>query len=154
LAGRAADGLRAEALLEPVPDASGVRWDETGEIDRIRAFNDTIHYVLPKLLLIATVLHKREFEPAPDGSAAEPRADPSRIPAGAAEGTTKVEMVEPEKADERVRTIFESVRERHQHRWSRLTTVGSATGPTSWMPPGSGFGRSSAPTHTRRARAC
>ncbi|MDQ3350047.1 MAG: hypothetical protein M3545_19030 [Acidobacteriota bacterium] len=74
-----------------------------------------IHYVLPKLLLIATALHETEFEPAPDGSAAEPLADPSRIPAGAAEGTTKVEMVEPEKADERVRTLFESVRERHQH---------------------------------------
>ena len=112
---RAADRLRAEALLEPVPDASGVRWEETGEIDRIRAFNDTIHYVLPKLLLIATALHETEFEPAPDGSAAEPLADPSRIPAGAAEGTTKVEMVESEKADERVRTLFESVRERHQH---------------------------------------
>lgn len=112
---RAADRLRAEALLEPVPDTAGVRWEATGELDRIRAFNDTIHYVLPKLLLIATALDELDFGTGADGSSEAPTADAREIPAGAAEGTTKVEMVEPEQADERVRALFESVRKRHEH---------------------------------------
>ncbi|MDQ3308657.1 MAG: halocarboxylic acid dehydrogenase DehI family protein [Gemmatimonadota bacterium] len=112
---RAADEIRAGALLEPVPGASRVHWEETGDLDRIRAFNDTIHYVLPKLLLIATALDELGFGPTPGGSHAETAADPSEIPTGVAEGTTKVKMVEPEKADERVRTLFESVKNRHGH---------------------------------------
>ncbi len=112
---RAADEIRAGALLEPVPDASGVQWERTGDLDRIRAFNDTIHYVLPKLLLITTALDELGFGPTPGGPAPQPVADPSEIPAGVAEGTTKVEMVDPEKADDRVRALFDSVKERHDH---------------------------------------
>ena len=48
-----ADALRKLALLEQVPDASGVDWESLGEIQRLRGFNDTIFYVLPKLLLVA-----------------------------------------------------------------------------------------------------
>lgn len=111
-----ADDIRARALLEPVPDTSGVRWEQTSDLDRVRAFNDTIHYVLPKLLLIATALDELSFGPTPEGSRPEPApAGASQIPLGVAEGTTKVKMVEPDKANERVRALFESVKERHGH---------------------------------------
>ncbi len=43
----AADALRARALVEPVPDATGVDWAALGDLGQIRGFTDTIHYVLP-----------------------------------------------------------------------------------------------------------
>lgn len=113
---RLADRLRASALLEPVPDSSEVRWEQTGDLDGIRAFNDTIHYVLPKLLLIATALDELSFGPTPEGSRAElAPPDLSQIPLGVAEGTTKVKMVEPEKANDRLHKLFESIKARHDH---------------------------------------
>jgi hypothetical protein len=113
---RSADGLRAAALLEPVPGSSEVQWEQTGDLDCIRAFNDTIHYVLPKLLLIATALDELSFRPAPESPRTGPTPpDSSQIPLGVAEGTTKVKMVEPEKANERLRGIFESIKARHDH---------------------------------------
>ncbi|MBW3570685.1 MAG: halocarboxylic acid dehydrogenase DehI family protein [Gemmatimonadetes bacterium] len=113
---QAADELRAQALLEPVPDAGGVDREASGDLHRIRAFNDTIHYVLPKLLLTATLLHEMDFGPSPGGAAPGPAAgDASPIPSGPAEGTSKVEMVDAETDDPRLRALFQSVKERHGH---------------------------------------
>lgn len=111
---QAADELRAEALLEPAPDGGGVDWDATGDLHRIRAFNDTIHYVLPKLLLTATLLHEMDFGPSPAAAAPSP-GDASPVPPGPAEGTVKVEMVDADTDDPRLRALFDSVKERHGH---------------------------------------
>jgi hypothetical protein len=104
---RAADELRAEALLEPVPDSSGVEWDKAGPLQKIRAFNDTIHYVLPKLLLIATAWDEEEFG---DGE-----GDRSDLPLGMAEGTDKAKMVGSEDASERIRRLLEREKLAHGH---------------------------------------
>lgn len=104
---RAADELRAAALLEPVPDSSGVKWEDAGPLEKVRAFNDTIHYVLPKLLLITTAWDEGEFGGG-DGDRAE-------IPLGVAEGTDKAAMVASEEASERVRGLFEREKAQHGH---------------------------------------
>lgn len=106
---RAADGLRAGALLEPVPDAAGVAWEALGPLDRIRAFNDTIHYVLPKLLLIATAWDQERFGSEQGGD------DRSEIPLGVAEGTDKAQMVSAEDASERVRALLRREQSAHGH---------------------------------------
>jgi hypothetical protein len=46
----AADTLRARALVEPIYKPTD--WTSLGDLKQIRAFTDTIHYVLPKLLLV------------------------------------------------------------------------------------------------------
>ncbi|HEV2150609.1 MAG TPA: halocarboxylic acid dehydrogenase DehI family protein [Longimicrobiaceae bacterium] len=104
---RAADEIRAEALLEPVPDGSGVEWEDTGPLEKIRAFNDTIHYVLPKLLLIATAWD--------EGAWGGGGGDRSEIPVGIAEGTDKAPMVSSEDAPERVRRLLEREKRAHGH---------------------------------------
>ena len=112
---READALRKMALLEQVPDFSGVDLQSFGEIEGLRGFNDTIFYVLPKLLLVTITFYKVSFGNL-DGKGL-PHADEQdlRIPLGAAEGTTKVQMVSPEKASERVRELFTSIKEKHGH---------------------------------------
>jgi hypothetical protein len=113
---QAADELRAGALPEPAPDAPGMDWKSIGELDRIRAFNDTTHYVLPKLLLVAVALDQASFGPAP--AAAEPPTEDNstqEIPLGVAEGTTKAQMVAPEEARGRVRELFQQIKGRHNH---------------------------------------
>lgn len=102
-----ADRLRAAALLEPIPDTADVQWGELGELDRVRAFNDSIHYVLPKLLLIATVWDDEAFGGG--------EGDRSEIPLGVAEGTAKVQMVSPSDATGRIRDLFQRETERHGH---------------------------------------
>src|SRR5918994_54139 len=69
---RAADRLRSAALLEPAPNSSDLDLPPAADLSRIRSFTDTIHYLLPKLLLVATAFHEgftRNF-PASGGDAA------------------------------------------------------------------------------------
>jgi hypothetical protein len=103
----AADDLRAEAVLEPSPDASGIDWDRTGPLDEIRDFNDTIHYILPKLLLIVTAWDEGEW---PGG-----HGDASPLPRGVADGTRKGSMVGIEDAVERVRQLLQREQDAHGH---------------------------------------
>ena len=135
---READALRKLALLEQVPDSSGVDWENIGEIERLRGFNDTIFYVLPKLLLVTTTFYEVSFGDL-NGSHAEEQD--RGISLGAAEGTTKVQMVSPEKASERVRHLFSSIKEKHGHPLVSSYYRGLAnwlTGLISWRKPGAG----------------
>ena len=112
---KAADSLRREALLKPVPDVSGLYLDKLDDLDKLRAFNDTIHYVLPKLLIITTAFEESTFGLDKE-SGNNPVSDASKeIPLGAAAGTTKVKMVDPDKASDRVQGLFDSIKERHGH---------------------------------------
>jgi hypothetical protein len=105
----AADAVRESAILQPAPEPLKVE-----AAQQLRVFNDTIHYVLPKLLLAVTALEQASF--GKDGGG-RPLATPtaSTIPQGIAEGTGKVKMVEPGSADERLRALFESIKQRHGH---------------------------------------
>ncbi len=104
--------MRTAALIEPLPDAAGVEWNSLGDMDRIRPFNDTILYVLPKLLLVATALDQGLRG---DGSGGGSAAGGAEIPLGVAPGTLKLEMVDPDTASGRVHALFQSVKERHGH---------------------------------------
>jgi hypothetical protein len=110
-----ADELRSRALLPHSPDPSSAPANEPPDMERLRTFNDTIHYVLPKLLLIATALAKTSSEPAGGKPASTATLDLSPLSTGIAEGTGKVEMIDPEKADVRMQRLFEKIKQRHGH---------------------------------------
>jgi hypothetical protein len=111
---QSANELRAQALLPSSPEPTDLA-SMPGDIDRLRAFNDTIHYVLPKLLLIVTALAKTHMEHEVEQPATSLTLDLSTIPSGVAEGAEKVAMVDPGKVDQRVQAIFDSIKERHSH---------------------------------------
>ena len=113
-----ADNLREKALLEPVPNSSNTDWEKLEDLEKLRAFNDTIFYVLPKLLLITTAFDETTFRTIREQrghSTAATGDETQEIPQGVAEGTAKVEMVDPEKAQERVKNCFKSIKEQHGH---------------------------------------
>ncbi|MFC0677959.1 halocarboxylic acid dehydrogenase DehI family protein [Lysobacter korlensis] len=103
----AADGLRAAAVLDAAPDHPELDRDDIGPLATIRAFNDTIHYVLPKLLLIVTAWDEGGW----NGQSGDERP----IPSGIADGTGKAPMVKMEDASDRVRQLFEREKRAHGH---------------------------------------
>lgn len=107
----AADELRARALPEPVPELAGADWDGLGDLERIRLFTDTIHYVLPKLLLVASA-----FDEGLGGAPGAEGCTPENVVSpGVAEGTIALPMIASEEAAGKTRRIFEEIRERHGH---------------------------------------
>jgi len=111
---KSADGLRARALLAASPEPSELA-SAPDDLERLRSFNDSIHYVLPKLLLIATALAKTHMEHDVEQPATDLTIDLSSIPNGIAAGTGKVELVDPSKTDERIHSVFDSIKRRHSH---------------------------------------
>jgi hypothetical protein len=111
-----ADTLRGKALLKGVPDSSEVNWKGFADMENFRAFNDTIYYVLPKLLLVTTLFNKVGFGKLEEEKGKfDKEKDSSEIPLGVAAGTGKVQMINPEKASERVKDLFSSIKEKHGH---------------------------------------
>lgn len=107
----AADALRARALLEPVPDAAGVDWASLGDLARIRGFTDTIHYAIPKLLLVVSAFDEGlKGEPGAADGPHEAGVEP-----GVAEGTMTLPMVATDEATGRLREVLEEIRARHGH---------------------------------------
>ena len=109
---RAADDLRARALLEPIPDPPGADWQALGDLGTIRNFTDTIHYVLPKLLLIVSAFD--------EGLAGQPGNREGALPdttiaPGMAEGTAGLSMITEEETGEELNRLFQEIRERHGH---------------------------------------
>jgi hypothetical protein len=105
---READDLRRQAPLDPLP--SRLEVDGIEDLDHLRAFNDSIHYVLPKLLLIVTALAEDGFGQASGGTnGISDESGSDRIPFGIAEGTVKVAMIDPEKADGSLKDLFEAM---------------------------------------------
>ena len=110
----AADGVRVRSLVEPFPDAGDL--SSLGDLEQIRGFTDTIHYVLPKLLLVSTAFD--EGLGGVSGTGAGIAEGPSReagTEPGVAAGTTSVQMVGPGEATEEVGEVFEEIRDRHGH---------------------------------------
>jgi hypothetical protein len=109
---KSANKLRAQALLMPAPEPSDLA-AVPDDIERLRSFNDTIHYVLPKLLLIVTALAKTQMEYEVERPGLSPDANSSTIPSGIAEGAGKIDMVDPNKANHRVQGLFDAIKQRH-----------------------------------------
>ncbi len=107
---RAADELRTRALVEPVPEGPDVRWMAPEDLTRVRAFTDTIHYVLPKLLLIATA-----FDEGLGGASGPETAASDAVEPGVAEGTFALPMVSAEDADSELSALFGRIRDVHGH---------------------------------------
>jgi len=108
---RAADELRERALIEHVPDPPEEGWQGMGDIGSIRAFTDTIHYVLPRLLMVVSTFDEG-LGGEPGGGEAIP--EPAIAP-GVAEGTLGLTMVAPDEASEDLSKLFEEIRQRHGH---------------------------------------
>ena len=107
---RTADDLRTRALVEPTPERPNLDWMEPEDLKKVRAFTDTIHYVLPKLLLVATA-----FDEGLGGASGSEAAAPSAVDPGVAESTFALPMVSAEEAGERLSTLFGRIRDLHGH---------------------------------------
>lgn len=105
----AADALRSRSLVEPISDSTD--WSSLGDLSQVRAFTDTIHYVLPKLLLVSSAFD--EGLGGKTGTADGPGEVGVRP--GVDEGTTSVAPVGPDEADEETEEVFEEIRGRHGH---------------------------------------
>lgn len=112
---RAAAALRPAARLEEIERLPDGVWPRSAPVAEIRAFTDSIYYVLPKLLLIATALR----EPSLSGREPVP-SDAPGLPRGVAADAVKVEMVNPDEAEEHLARLFERIRTAHGH--PRLAT--------------------------------
>ena len=111
---RVADDLRSAALLESVPDSAGLQWPSEADLSSIRAFTDTIHYLLPKLLLVATAFHQ-DLITSGGIFGRDTAARAEEITPGIAAGTASIPMVSPGGPGEMLRMIFEDIKERHGH---------------------------------------
>lgn len=111
---QAADEIRTRALLDDAPVSAVLGLPDADNAQQLQGFNDTIHYVLPKLLLVCSLFYEASFGDQARGSTAYVEAL-GTAPKGVAEGATKVEMVNPAEADEEVRQLFEDIKARHGH---------------------------------------
>ncbi len=107
---RTADELRRRALIEPAPEKTN--FDQVGpeDLEKVRAFTDTIHYALPKLLLVASA-----FDEGLGGASGTEAAASDAVEPGVAEGTFALPMVSSEDADSGLSALFGRIRERHGH---------------------------------------
>lgn len=105
-----ADDLRTRALIEPVPEGPNLDWMKPEDLGSVRDFTDTIHYVLPKLLLAVTA-----FDEGLGGASDSAASVRQSIEPGVAEGTFVLPMVSFEEADSELAALFGHIQERHGH---------------------------------------
>jgi Halocarboxylic acid dehydrogenase DehI len=119
----AADELRTGnmlgPLLEEVQAPAPANWAELGDLERIRPFTDAMHYVAPKLLLVATAfddeLLDRDASDTPDRSDEGASIPLGWIPIGPAEGMISLPLIAPHQATAQVQTLFAAITRRHGH---------------------------------------
>ncbi len=103
----------AASELRAVGRAYAAGFDVPGDMPQdvpkaARAFTESIDYVLPKLVMIATLLVNRATKQAPVSM-------PDLPEEGITEGTRKVPMVDPAKADPDVAGLLDEIRKHHGH---------------------------------------
>lgn len=108
---RSADELRPFALPDRALDPADAALPDTGDLGSIREFTDTIFYVLPKLLLVASAWDEG-LASSTDRTTTVPE---DAIRPGVAPGTIGLEMVSPQTAGTDVNAIFEDIRDQHGH---------------------------------------
>lgn len=119
----AADELRTGNTLGPLLEEVGAPappdWAALGDLERIRPFTDAMHYVAPKLLLVATAFDDELLDH--DASDTDARADQGAgvplgwIPIGPAQGTVSLPLIAPHEAPGQIQTLFEAIARRHGH---------------------------------------
>jgi halocarboxylic acid dehydrogenase DehI len=112
---RDADRLRRLAQLRPLPAAEDVAvdLDQVRGAERIRAYTDTVHYALPKVLLAAELLDLTLVRsPKQRRRRAIPDAE---LPLGPAAGATDVRHAAPKKLRGARRVLLEDIRATHDH---------------------------------------
>ena len=111
-----ADWIRATAVLEPVPIGRDVRSHAGEELDRLRAVTDTVHYALPKMLLVATafeaMMHTRR---ADQHAPPEEHLDKAPLPPGPPPGMATFRTISPSDADGQVKELYEDIQRVHGH---------------------------------------
>lgn len=110
-----ANTIRSAALLDPVPILAQADWAALGDLDRIHRFTDSIHYVLPKLLLLTTAMHERLCEPHSGSTDDVDIIMDDLLPLGVAVDTLSLPMVDPEQADPDLRNLFDRIKTCHRH---------------------------------------
>jgi hypothetical protein len=108
---QAADELRRQALLSSWSEKK-IETDYIEDLEKLRAFNDSIHYVLPKLLLIATALSEKGFG---ESQTNDDLSSLPKIESGVDSQSTKVVMLDPSSAEGEVMKVFKSVKNTHHH---------------------------------------
>lgn len=112
-----ADRLRERATLDADPGAVDLA-PAGQDLERIRAYSRTIHYVVPKLLLCATAFDLdaagEEATDAATGSGTD-FADLDALPPGMVEGATAIPMVDPAAAEGRLAALFQDIQATHGH---------------------------------------
>ncbi len=113
---RVADDLRRHAFFDDITPSDTDLSEKLDAEDRIRAYTDSIHYVLPKLLLVVSAFtSEREPAPAGDEDSDAPPSASQQLPYGPAPGTLRLPMVEPADASPEVAELFDDIRRRHGH---------------------------------------
>lgn len=111
-----ADNLREKALLEQFPFETTLDLTGVEDAEKLRAFNDTIFYVLPKLLLTATVFYEGSFRTISERrSRGQEAGQDTPLALGAADGTAKVNMLSQDEASEQVKKLFDAIKQKHGH---------------------------------------
>ncbi|WP_299819047.1 alpha/beta fold hydrolase [uncultured Jannaschia sp.] len=105
----AAADLRSLVRSAAPPRRDGTDWASLGDLGPARDFTESIDYVLPKLLLVASILSETRQADGLD-IAVEPT-----IPLGIADGTRKIPMVDPGTAGDELRVLFDDIRDHHGH---------------------------------------
>ncbi|TDX22144.1 halocarboxylic acid dehydrogenase DehI [Modicisalibacter xianhensis] len=99
-----ADELRKVAVPDMPIQSAEKDWSRLGALEEIQAFTDSIHYVLPKLVLITTSF---DLGLVPSGK--------RELPHVIASGTHAVPMRNEQDAPDEVKAVFEEIRALHGH---------------------------------------
>ena len=113
---RTADAIRGAAVFDPALAFNGT-WPAPDDLGRIAQFTASIHYVLPKLLLLATAMDEmlnQQWAGTGQGSTLDTLSG-GDMPEGIAAGTLAIPMVSPEHANLALRGLFNRIKERHRH---------------------------------------
>jgi len=110
-----ADAIRKIAVPDEIPDISELDLEKYRKIEQLKNFNDTIYYVLPKLLLITSLFYELSYGKKQISSKKlDENEHSAKIPIGILEGMTKVQMLDAEKASMKVSQLFDSIKDVHQ----------------------------------------
>lgn len=111
--------LRDHARLEARPSVAPQNWAALGDLPTITTYTATMHYVLPKLLLVATALDECLCAATDRDTTARRHMTHStceeRLPLGTIQGARNVEMIDPNKTEGRLRAVFDDIKNHHGH---------------------------------------
>ncbi|WP_159039853.1 halocarboxylic acid dehydrogenase DehI family protein [Christiangramia fulva] len=112
-----ADEIREMALINEFSTFPELSLKNQTKIKQLIAFNDTIFYVLPKLLIITGLFYELSY-----GAEKRNRSEPEneddyyyKIPFGIVKGTEKVPLIDPGKTRGNIINVFDSIKEVHDY---------------------------------------